>query len=103
MDMPVEMPSCTGCKTCEMACSFKHKQEFNPKLSAIAVVPNDKKAGYLILINREDPNRAIDCTGCLECLKLCPVSEDLKAIIVAHRKLRSGPGDRRAVHGPDKR
>ncbi len=80
--MMFEMPSCTGCRTCEMACSFKHREAFNPKLAAIKVVEKENEAGFLISIDREAQNRAIDCVGCLECLKYCPADEDLKKIIV---------------------
>ena len=33
----VNLDKCTGCRSCELACSFKHHGEFNPSKSAIHV------------------------------------------------------------------
>ena len=86
--MIFEMPSCTGCQTCEMACSFKHKGEFKPKSAAIAIDQNNNGTGFVISIDRKEKDREIDCIGCMECLKTCPECDDLKAIIKKFLKFK---------------
>ena len=57
---------CTGCKICELVCSFKHHGEFNPSKSRIKVNIFPKEAFFY-------PNV---CSQCVEawCAKICPAS-----------------------------
>ena len=61
----VHPEKCAGCHTCELMCSFGHKEVFNPCLSAVTVV------------NFEAARTAVPimCMQCDEacCLKVCPV------------------------------
>ena len=86
--MMFEMAACTGCRTCEMSCSFKHTGEFRPKLAAISIVEKPNEAGFLISIDSQTPDTQgqIHCMGCLECLKYFPADEALKKIIVRFLK-----------------
>ena len=84
--MIFEMPSCNGCQTCEMACSFKHKGEFKPKSAAISIVQKDNGKGFMISMDRKEKEREIDCDGCMKCLKTCPASDALKVIIKKYLK-----------------
>jgi carbon-monoxide dehydrogenase iron sulfur subunit len=38
----VKSEKCSGCRICELVCSFHHEGRFNPRLSRIAVVKEDK-------------------------------------------------------------
>ena len=37
---------CTGCRSCELACSYHHKKVFNPALSSIKIF-RDSKDGHI--------------------------------------------------------
>jgi len=86
---------CTGCRTCELACSFKHEGVFSPHLSRIRIVRVDEE-GLDVPTGCEQcesaaciavcPTRAIyryaasggvfidydKCIGCKECMVACP-------------------------------
>jgi len=85
---------CSGCRMCELTCSFKHEKGFRPSVSRITVLKEDglgfdlpvicwhcnhckpaescptkalqRNAEGLICINEEK------CTGCGNCTKSCP-------------------------------
>ena len=68
---------CTGCRTCELFCSFGHTKQFNPKLSSVTVMAYDEAAVAIPVM----------CMQCEEpaCVKVCPVgaiSRDEKGVIV---------------------
>jgi anaerobic carbon-monoxide dehydrogenase iron sulfur subunit len=86
---------CTGCRTCELACSFHREKFFNPKKSAIRVVKEERIGldGPIVcqLCRRPDcveacPEGALaralelgvisvnakKCTGCRQCEEACP-------------------------------
>ena len=75
------MPSCTGCKTCEMACSFKHHEEFNPSKSLIKILEKENGAGFLITFKEKDILQKTTCSACKACESYCPSSNDLDLII----------------------
>ena len=56
---------CTGCRSCEMWCSFHHGQECNPAEARLKVVPFEDKGTFVPVV----------CHQCREpwCLKACPV------------------------------
>jgi len=55
---------CTGCRACEVACSFKHFQEFNPVKSNIHVSIYAEEASFV-------PLACIQCAVPL-CKEVCP-------------------------------
>lgn len=69
---------CTGCRTCELACSFNKNNEFNPKNAAITVISYDEAAISvpMMCMQCEDPS----------CMKVCPVSaistNELGAVVI---------------------
>ncbi len=84
-----DMPSCGGCRTCEMACSFHHKDEFNPAIASIKIVNEEGEVPFRVWLAREgemlEPDE-IPCDGCkgIEeplCLQFCRKKEDLKKIL----------------------
>lgn len=56
---------CTGCRQCEMACSYENEGLFNPSKSRIRVFTFDTEARFV----------PYTCTQCAEawCLQACPV------------------------------
>ena len=40
----VDPKKCVSCRTCELVCSFKHNEEFNPRLSCVNVFHYEKAA-----------------------------------------------------------
>ena len=91
----VNLDKCTGCRTCEMACSFMHYGEYNPVKSAVQVSIFTESAFFVPVvcfqckkpfceevcptgaarIDRSVPVVRIDeeeCIGCGECIKACP-------------------------------
>jgi len=57
---------CTGCRSCEMACSFQHENMFHYDLSFIRIKENVKKEGFFkVSVCRQCKNPA--------CMKVCPV------------------------------
>jgi Fe-S-cluster-containing dehydrogenase component len=84
-----DMPSCGGCRTCEMACSFHHKEEFNPAISSIRIVNQEGEVPFRVWLARDgemlNPDE-IPCDGCKGiaeplCLQFCRKKEDLKKIL----------------------
>jgi Fe-S-cluster-containing hydrogenase component 2 len=57
---------CTSCRTCELACSFRHEQEFNPIRARVSVLSYEK-AGISI------PIMCLQCDNAA-CAKVCPVN-----------------------------
>ncbi len=86
---------CTGCRTCELACSYTKTDSFNPKDSAISVLSYDE-AGLQVpmtCLQCEEPHCMMVCTvnaiskdsksgvvqvdgdkciGCKMCVSACP-------------------------------
>jgi len=91
----VEPEKCTGCRICELVCSWKHYKEFNPRKSRISIIQWKKEgidvpmvcqqcdeaycidvcpSGALYKDNltgavRIDPEK---CVGCRACITACP-------------------------------
>ena len=91
--MIFEMDSCGGCCTCEMACSFKHKQEFMPSASSIQILEKRDGIGFYISFAEENEKKRIICDGCIEmeeplCVQHCKKAEDLKEILKNYIKCK---------------
>lgn len=74
---------CTSCRTCELACSFHHEQEFNPTRSRVNVLSYEK-AGISV------PIMCLQCDNAA-CVKVCPVgaiTRDEKTGAMTVNKLR---------------
>jgi carbon-monoxide dehydrogenase iron sulfur subunit len=90
----VNVDRCSGCRLCELTCSFKHEKRFAPSASRMTVMKEDglgfdlpvicwhckhckpaescpanameRNAEGLICVDEEK------CTGCGSCIELCP-------------------------------
>ena len=81
-----DMPDCGGCRTCEIACSFHHKNEFNPSISSIKVIDKLDAAGYQISFTISDIGTRIACDGCKDidvplCIQYCKEKDELRKMI----------------------
>jgi len=84
--MIFEMPTCGGCRTCEMACSFRHKGEFIPSVSSIKIIEKKGEPGYVVSIAESHDGETMAC-DCFEkqhlplCIENCIKSKDLTKIL----------------------
>lgn len=60
-----DLTRCTGCRICELTCSFAKEKIHNPHLSRIRILRQDMLAVYLPVIS-------VDCDQCGRCVELCP-------------------------------
>ena len=73
---------CNGCRSCELACSFAHYREFNPKKSLIKIAKIYSQGLDIPLVNcniecKSDPPKCVD---------ICPTG----ALIFANQKETEG-------------
>ena len=61
----IKPEKCTGCRVCQLECSFKYHKVFNPALSNIQIIETPEK-GISYLIQYKD-----DCHNCTACAKSC--------------------------------
>ena len=98
--MKYDMPSCGGCRTCEMVCSFHHTGEYNPSVSSIKILENEGKAGYVVLLLEKSGLDGFVCDQCRGlarplCVKVCREENDLADIVrqlgmPGHEEIKSG-------------
>jgi Fe-S-cluster-containing hydrogenase component 2 len=86
MPLIVETETCTGCRSCELACSFHHHKVFGRKRGSIEVKRVEKDGAFTIIFYplSEDGHHACDCLkGQEACVGYCPMSarDELKAIL----------------------
>jgi Fe-S-cluster-containing hydrogenase component 2 len=84
--MIFDMPTCGGCRTCEIACSFHHKEEFNPAISSIKILDKKNEPGFYVMLVEESDGQSIPCDGCKElevplCMEYCKEKDELEKMI----------------------
>ena len=94
--MKFDLPTCGGCRTCEMGCSFKHEQEFNPSIASIKILDKEDGPGYTVWIVEEGEKRGVPCDGCKEfpvpvCMEFCRERDDLERILKDFALARKTP------------
>ena len=82
------MRKCTGCRTCEVYCSFSHGGECNPELAGIRIQEHD--SGW---VSDTEPQiyRCSVCNQCGVCMSVCPAeamrrSEKTGAVVIDDSK-----------------
>ncbi len=93
--LTLEPEKCTGCRICELACSFAKSREFNPLVSRVKILKSDNEGVScpIVCVHCEDPPcrvvcpveaivrddktkgiliREDVCIGCRACLIVCP-------------------------------
>lgn len=88
-----DMPTCGGCRTCEMACGFHHLGEFNPRASSLQVVDREDGPGYFVRIAAENNGQRMACDLCKGlvmplCVEYCRELDDLYKILMTFEKIR---------------
>ena len=61
----VHPEKCTGCRVCQMECSFRYHKKFSPALANIRILETPAR-GLSYVIEYTD-----DCHGCLTCASAC--------------------------------
>jgi len=89
--MKFDMPSCGGCRTCEIACSFHHTGEFKPAVSSLKVVEKEEGPGYFVVLKEESDEEGFACDGCKGldiplCIEYCKEADDLYKILSEFEK-----------------
>jgi len=92
--MKFDMPECGGCRTCELACSFRHTGAFSYAASSLRVLEKDDRHGYTLELLGVCQGERFACDGCVEldtaaCVLHCREAERLEEII--QRFVRSLP------------
>jgi Fe-S-cluster-containing hydrogenase component 2 len=99
--MIFEMPTCGGCRTCEMASSVKYKREFNPSISIIKILDKDDEPGYRVELIEDERGQNLACDGCTNldyplCLDYCQKIDELEKILKAFLDKRKSLLQRKA-------
>jgi len=86
-----DMPSCGGCCTCVLACSFHHTGEFSTEKSSLKILNKEGEEGYQVSLIKESDGRTIPCDECegLDiplCMEYCREMDELGKILAAFRK-----------------
>ena len=105
--MVFDMPSCGGCRTCELGCSFHHLGEFGPVVSSLKILEKADGAGYLVLLKEQADGVGLACDGCEGeevpcCLEYCREFDDLYKILQQFKAFRTSstaPQQPGARHG----
>ena len=71
-----ETKDCTGCRSCELACSYHHTGTFSPATSSIQINGLDKIPFLTMSFNKQENNGHLPCDGCNGlaeplCVKYC--------------------------------
>lgn len=74
---------CTGCRSCEIACSYHFKKIFSRRLAGIEVKRFEAEGKFGIILYRKSEDGHIACDNCEFCLRYCPIvaRDELKSII----------------------
>jgi len=102
--MTFDMPTCGGCRTCEIACSFHHKEEFNPAISSIKILDKKNEPGFLVFLVEESDEQSIPCDGCEGlrvplCMEFCKKKEELEKMIKELMEKKESKGRPKIVIG----
>jgi len=73
----IDGEKCTGCISCELACSFHHKQVFSRKLASLEVRRSEEDWKISVIHYFKDENEHLACDYCQGetvplCVKYCP-------------------------------
>jgi ferredoxin len=87
MEMFFDTEKCTGCRNCEIACSYHHTGNFSRKAGSIKVERLEKEGKFRIILWLQNQDGRLGCDGCGFCLNYCPpiALDELKAILSAQQ------------------
>lgn len=89
--MLFKLPDCGGCRTCEIACSFRLTGEFCYVKGGIQIIEQADGAGFDIKLFEHPDGVRMACDGCKDleepyCLHYCHVKDELNDIITEFMK-----------------
>ncbi len=93
--LTIDPEKCTGCRICEVVCSFYHEKEFNPRRARLAILKNEMEGLNIPMVcqqceiplceeacptgatYRDEKTGALlidetKCIGCRMCIYVCP-------------------------------
>ena len=84
--MIFDMPNCGGCRTCEIACSFRHIGEFIPSISSIKIIDKADNQGYEVQLLEMESDQKKACDGCRSlneplCVQYCEKGVELSEMV----------------------
>jgi Fe-S-cluster-containing hydrogenase component 2 len=86
--MILDTQKCTGCRTCEIACSFHHQGRFRPAVSSIEILERWEELGFTVSFYQKEQGGHRSCDGCRGlpeplCVKYCNalMREELRALL----------------------
>ena len=86
-----ETEQCTGCRSCELACSFHHTKYFQRGISSIVVTPHVNLLNNYLTFYRESIDNRIACDMCKGldkplCIVFCPATfrDELEKLLGVH-------------------
>ncbi|MFA5675978.1 MAG: hypothetical protein WDA65_05570 [Christensenellales bacterium] len=88
--MDFELKDCGGCRTCQIACSFKLTGQFNYNATAIDIIEKQDNTGYIVRIAEDGAYKCDGCNGHDEpmCIRYCHIDKDLNELINTFKKER---------------
>jgi Fe-S-cluster-containing dehydrogenase component len=68
---------CSGCRSCELACSFHHSKKFQPPISSIEIKTTPVRAGFTATLYKVGVYGHVGCDRCIGlpvpmCVQFCP-------------------------------
>jgi len=78
MQLTIDSTKCTGCRICEVFCSFKHETAIQPSKSRITVVPGSEMGRFV-------PFTCMQCArpACAEACPVNAITRDAESGVVA--------------------
>lgn len=80
--LKVDNEKCTGCRACEVACSYHHERIFSPRIASLEIRREEKELEISIIfykdMSSEERVKRFPCDHCKGetlpwCVKYCPV------------------------------
>ncbi len=92
--MKFDMPSCGGCRSCELACSFHHTGKFEPSASSLIVIDKEDLRGFKIELLESSRGKRYACDECKDldeplCLEWCKERDNLKKLLDSFLKSKT--------------
>jgi Fe-S-cluster-containing hydrogenase component 2 len=88
--MKFELKDCGGCRTCQIACSYRLSGDFNYHASAIEITEKEDKNGYIVTLHNGE-GEPYRCDGCKDldepmCINYCHIKEDLRELVNRYKE-----------------
>jgi len=76
MEIFVNSEKCTGCRLCEVACSYHHSRVFSRKMGSIKVLRNEREGKMMPILYKVEHDGYKACDRCKNekepfCVKYC--------------------------------